>query len=340
MKIRELLLEEALGLPLSHDLTQVVPEKHLKGPRFSRGHVVTREDFPVLRSMGKEHLSVLELDSSEMHENEAAMALARALAGSGVDLRGPREGKCSLHARHAGVLRFDPTAIHSINKDPLWSVATLPPRMSVEEGQEVGACRILPLALAKDRVALACHRARPLDILPFRPLAVGLVTTGRELAEGRIRDAFLPKLENKLKRYGGHVVAQKYASDDPDQILQAVEALLTLGATLVLCTGGMSVDADDRTPGALRRASDRVCFQGVPMMPGSMLMLALRGNVPLVGAPACVVHDERTALDPLLDLLAAGVYPSEEDVRRWGVGGLCLHCPSCVWPRCSFGHGA
>lgn len=339
MKIRELSLEEAVGLPLSHDLTQVVPEMHFKGPRFSRGHVVTREDFPVLRSMGKEHLSVLDLDPSEVHEDDAARALAQRLAGSGVEIRGPREGKCALHARHSGVLRFDPAAIHAINEDLLWSVATLLPRMSVERGQEVAACRILPLAVTEEIVARACDRARPMEVLPFQPLAVGLVTTGRELAEGRVRDAFLPKLETKLKRYGGHVVAQKYASDDPDQIVRAIEELLTLGATLVLCTGGMSVDADDRTPGALRRAGNTVCFQGVPMMPGSMLMLALRGKTPLVGAPACVVHDERTALDPLLDLLAAGIYPGAEDVRRWGVGGLCLHCPSCVWPRCSFGSG-
>ena len=340
MKVREVSLEEAVGLPLSHDLTQVWPETKFKGPRFSRGHVVTREDFAILRDMGREHLSVLDLDPSEVHEDDAALALALSLAGSGVEIRGPREGKCSLLATHRGLLRFDPDTIHALNEDLLWSVVTLPPRMAVEAGQEVAACRIMPLAMDKDRVDRACDRSRPLEVLPFRPLGVGLVTTGRELAEGRIPDAFMPKLEKKLYRYGGHVVAQRYATDDPDRIVGAIEELIALGATMVLCTGGMSVDADDRTPGALRRAGDRVCFQGVPMMPGNMLMLALRGDIPLVGAPACVAYDERTSLDPLMDLLAAGIYPTAEEVRRWGVGGLCLRCPSCAWPRCSFGSGA
>jgi len=98
----------------------------------------------------------------------------------------------------------------------------------------------------------------------------------------------------------------------------------------------MSVDADDVTPGAIRSVAETVIFRGVPVLPGSMLMLAFAGKTALVGAPACVVHDERTSLDPLLDRLFAGLVPTEKEVRAWGVGGLCRSCSPCTYPRCGF----
>lgn len=336
MKFTVLALEEALGLPLAHDLTQIDVEKGYKGARFRRGHIVTEADLETLRSMGREHLTLMELGPDEVHEDDAALRLAPVVTGRGVEVRGPREGKCVLVATGDGLLEYDEKTVESLNGQGQWIFATLPRHSPVRRGEQVAAFRILPLCVADDEVRRAERTGRPIDVLPFRPLEVGLVTTGREIAQGRIKDAFRPKLERKVSALGGSLRGQRIVGDDREAIAEAIGAFLDEGTDLVVCTGGMSVDADDLTPEAIRSVADEVLFRGVPALPGSMLMLAAKGTAFVVGAPACVVHDERTTLDPLLQLLFAGVRPTERDIRLWGVGGLCRHCPVCVYPDCSF----
>lgn len=43
---------------------------------------------------------------------------------------------------------------------------------------------------------------------------------------------------------------------------------------MVICSGGMSVDPDDRTPGAIRATGAEVVTYGAPVLPGAMLLLA------------------------------------------------------------------
>jgi hypothetical protein len=338
MKMTVLPAEEALGLPLAHDLTRIDAAAGTKGAAFKRGQIVRAEDLPVLRSMGRTHLSLLELEPGEVHEDDAARSLAAVLAGEGLEVRGPDEGRCTLFALRDGLLRYDADRVHRINEDPDWVLALLPPNSPVRRGEAVAGFRVRPLVAREEQVSRAVGAALPLAVLPWHPLRVGLVTTGREIKEGLIRDAFLPKFERKLAEYGGTLLGQSFASDEREEIAGALAAWIDAGADLVVATGGMSVDPDDRTGGAIRSLSDRVSFEGVPALPGAMLMLAWRGPVALVGAPACVVHDERTSLDRLLPLLFAGIDPARE-VRRWGVGGLCAHCPVCRFPRCAFAAG-
>ena len=338
MKITVLPLQEALGRPLAHDLTQIDAVAGTKVARFKKGQVIGPEDVPVLLSMGREHLQMLELEPHEVHEDDAARELARVLQGENLSLVGPDEGRCTLVAEVPGLLLFDEDAVHRVNRDPEWILSTLAPRRMVRAGQPVAGFRIRPLSVTREVVDRALEAASPFRVAPFRPLKVGLVTTGSEIRSGKVSDAFRPRLLRKLDPLGGDLLDQWTVSDDLEDIASAIRLALDRGADLVLCTGGMSVDADDRTPGAIRSVADRVAFQGVPSLPGSMLMLAWAGDKALVGAPACVVYDERTTLDRLLPFLFAGVDVREEG-RRWGVGGLCAHCSSCIFPNCAFGQG-
>jgi len=337
MRVRTIPVREAIGLPLSHDLTQIDAVSGYKGARFKRGHVVCDEDIPVLLSMGREHLSILELGDSEVHEDDAALALGRVLGGEGVSMDGPEEGKCRLNATRDGMLFFNPAMVDAINEDVQWILATLPPFVPVRSGENVAAFRILPLTVARTDMDRAVSVARPISVLPFAPLRVGLVTTGREIASGLVKDAFAPKLASKLAVFGGSLLDHLTAGDDPDEIESRIRQLLGFGAEMVICTGGMSVDADDLTPDAIRRVADRVVFRGAPMLPGSNLMLAYAGTVPLIGAPACVVHDAWTTFDPLLTRLFARREPTQAEVRKWGVGGLCRRCSVCGYPSCAWG---
>ncbi|MDR1916746.1 MAG: molybdopterin-binding protein [Synergistaceae bacterium] len=341
MKLTQLALEDALGMPLAHDLTQIDARAGTKGARFKKGHILTEADLPVLRDMGREHLSMLDLDDDEVHEDDAAYALCDALRGKNCSFLPPEEGRITIKALCDGLLCYDPDMVRRVNEDTDWVLATLPPHRTVKAGDPLAGFRIMPLVMERSRVERAVKSAGAIDVMPFTPLRAGLVTTGREFVTGRAEDAFSVRFQGKISDFGGTLIGQRFSTDESEEIASAVRAFIDEGAELVVCTGGMSVDADDRTPGGIGLAADRIAFRGVPILPGAMLMLAWAKSsaggrdVAVVGAPACVVHDARTALDNMLPFIFAGEDPTPH-VRTWGVGGLCEHCSPCHWPSCSF----
>lgn len=335
MKIKIVPIEDAIGLQIAHDLTQIDARKGIKGARFKKGHVVKEEDLPVLRSMGRLSLPIIELDSDELHEDDAALELAGALKGENLEVEGPEEGRCRLISRVKGVVRFDQKVVNEVNQERIWSFAACPTNSVLEPGEVAAAFRILPLCLKIEDMERTLEKVKPFRVVPFRELRVALVTTGSEIKNGLIEDVFEAKLKRKLKELGGIYVGQRVCGDQKEEIVEAVKGFLEAGAQVVICTGGMSVDLEDRTPQAISEAADEVIFRGVPVIPGSNLMLARKGRAWIIGAPACVVHSERTALDRLLIALFAGL-EEDIDVTRWGVGGLCMKCPVCIFPKCHF----
>ncbi|HIT03690.1 MAG TPA: molybdopterin-binding protein [Candidatus Caccocola faecipullorum] len=349
MKITQIPLEQAVGLPLAHDLTQIDAKNHKKSARFKKGQVITEADLETLRSMGRENLSVMELSPGDVHEDDAAMQLGEVLCGENLRVTPPAEGRCNLVAETSGMLCYLAETVNRVNQDPDWVLSALAPNRPVLKGQVVAGFRIRPLVLEDYRVerAVAVVRgSKPFAILPFRPLKVGLVTTGKEIVDKRVEDAFRPKLLEKLERLGsGTLIGQRFCTDSLELISDAIGKFLDEDADVIICTGGMSVDADDKTPGAIRSRCRRIAFQGTPALPGAMLMLGYAKSpkdgrdVAVIGAPACVAFDDRTALDKLLPFVFAGIEPGDL-VRRWGVGGLCEHCPVCHYPACSFAAGS
>lgn len=348
MRMTSIPLAEAIGKPLAHDLTQIDAVNHKKSARFKKGQVITEEDIPTLKDMGRENISIMELSPGDIHEDDAAMQLAEVLCGDNLRITLPEEGRCNLVAASSGLLWYLAETVNRVNQDPDWVLSALAPHRPVLKGQTVAGFRIRPLVMEDyrvERAVAAVRGSRPFAVLPFRNLKVGLVTTGKEIVDKRVEDAFRPKLDEKLSRLNGTVIGQRFCSDSIDQITEAITVFLNEGAKVVICTGGMSVDADDKTPGAIRSVCRKISFQGTPALPGAMLMLGWTKSpvdgedAALVGAPACVAFDERTALDKLLPFLFAGVEPGDL-VRRWGVGGLCEHCTVCHYPSCSFAAGS
>lgn len=349
MKITQIPLEQAVGLPLAHDLTQIDAKNRKKSARFKKGQIITEADLETLRSMGRENLSVMELSPGDVHEDDAAIQLGEALCGENLSVTPPAEGRCNLVAETSGMLYYLAETVNRVNQDPDWVLSALAPNRPVLKGQVVAGFRIRPLVLEDYRVerAVAVVRgSKPFAVLPFRPLKVGLVTTGKEIVDRRVEDAFRPKLLEKLERLGGGtLMGQRFCTDSLELISEAIGAFLDEDADVIICTGGMSVDADDKTPGAIRSRCRRIAFQGTPALPGAMLMLGWAKSpkdgrdVAVIGAPACVAFDDRTALDKLLPFIFAGIEPGDL-VRRWGVGGLCEHCAVCHYPACSFAAGS
>ena len=178
------------------------------------------------------------------------------------------------------------------------------------------------------------------SLLPWKLRTCGLITTGSEVAKGLVQDAFTPIILQKLARYGIQVTHHCLPGDDRGAITAAALEFLEQGVDLILCTGGMSVDPDDRTPGAIRDTGAEIVSYGAPVLPGAMFLLGyFEGGTPIMGLPGCVMYAKATVFDLVLPRIAAGVRVSREDLKRLGHGGLCLGCGECRYPVCPFGKG-
>ncbi|HWH69140.1 MAG TPA: molybdopterin-binding protein, partial [Candidatus Sulfotelmatobacter sp.] len=298
--------QDAVGLVLCHDLTRIVPGEG-KGPAFRKGHVVKEEDIPMLLSMGREHLYVWEVEPGKIHEEEAGLRLARAAVAGGVVFGAPVEGKVSLKAEHPGLLRVDVAKLEAINAIGEITIATRRDRTAVEAGQLLAGCKVTPLVIEEEQISRAEAEGAWIQVKPFRPLKTGLIVTGSEVFKGRIPDKFGPVVEAKLAHYGCPVVYKAYSDDDAARTEERIREAKAAGAEMVLCTGGMSVDPDDATPGAIRQSGARVVTYGAPVLPGSMFLMGYHeGDRPIMGLPGAVMFESYTLFDIVLPIVLAG----------------------------------
>ena len=341
---------QAVGHVLCHDITQILPGKS-KGPVFKKGHVVTEEDIPVLLSVGKEHLYVWEKTEGMLHEDEAAEILRRICMGGSTAMTAslPAEGKIEIRAAIDGLLKIDREKLMAVNSLGEMMIATVHGDYPVKKGDKLAGTRVIPLVIEEEKMRRAREVAGQepiLSILPFRHVRYGLVTTGNEVAAGRIEDAFGPVLRKKMSEYDTECMGQVILPDDREKITEAVQNFAEAGADLVLCSGGMSVDPDDKTPGAIRDTGAEIISYGAPVLPGAMFLLGYLTRpsgdrdgrtVPVLGLPGCIMYAKRTIFDLVLPRVLAGERLGREELSRYGEGGLCLSCETCHFPNCGFG---
>jgi len=317
-------VEEAVGLPLAHDITEIIPGKH-KGPAFRRGHIIRPEDVSKLLDVGKANIYVMNLEKDELHEEDAARRLAQAAAGANLRLTEPSEGRINLVATIAGLLKVDADLLYRFNSLGDLMLATLPGDRYVKEGTVVAGTRTIPVVVKEELIqkAEALCKGKPIaTIWPMPAKKVHLVVTGSEVFTGRIKDGFGPVVTRKVGDLGSNVESVKLAPDDPDVIGSLIKDAKQAGAEIILVSGGMSVDPDDKTPEGIRRSGAKVETHGFPVLPGSMFVMAYLGDTPVMGLSGCVLHDPFTAFDALLPRLIAGEKITRADIMAMGHGGL------------------
>lgn len=338
MNMKTIPVADAVGTVLCHDITRIEPGGD-KGPVFRKGHIVTAEDIPVLLSVGKENLYVFEPASDQLHENDAAMRIANSIVGKNIRFSDIKEGRINFISNVHGLLRIDVPALTRVNSFDEIVVATLHTMQVVRDGQVVGGTRIIPLLIEEQKICdLEAQVSVPvLDVIPFRALTIGIVTTGNEIYHGRIEDSFGPVLRKKFEALGSSVLGQSFTDDSLEMTAGAIRAFIEQGADMVVCTGGMSVDPDDRTPAAIRAAGAQVVTYGAPTFPGAMFLLSYIGETPVLGLPGCVMYYKASIFDLVVPRLLAGLPVTREDIAVLGHGGFCSSCAECRYPICAFG---
>jgi len=337
-------IEEAVGMVLAHDITEIRRDE-FKDRAFKKGHKIHEADICHLQRLGKRHLYVLKIERGYLHEDDAAIAMADALCGTGVIWRGaPKEGKLKLLAGEDGLFKVDVDALTQINMLGEVMCASRHNNSIVEKGATVAATRAIPLVVksevVEEAIKISGSHGGIFQVKALRKAKIGLIITGNEVSTHLIEDQFEPILRKKVDDIGSEIIGVAFAPDDEDIIELEIKRLLSSGADLILATGGMSVDPDDVTRLGIQKAGGKVFFYGAPVLPGAMFMVAYIDDVPVLGVPACGIYHEITILDLVLPRILAGERLNRKDIARTGHGGLCLNCPECRYPVCPFGKGS
>lgn len=332
-------VQNSIGMVLCHDITRIIPGGE-KGPAFKKGHIVQEEDISTLLDIGKEHLYVLNLTDNQIHENEAAERIGKAVAGPGITLSDVSEGRVNLIAEK-GLLQINLEKLHQINSIDEVVLSTMHTGLHVTSERPVAGTRIIPLITNRQKIEQVeeiCKTGEPVvQVKPFIPRKVGVVTTGSEVYHGRIEDKFGPVIKKKFETLNSTILEQVFVPDNQQMTADAINMLIKKGADFIVVTGGMSVDPDDRTPASIRDTGAEVITYGSPTFPGAMFMLAYKDDCPIVGLPGCVMYYRASIFDLVVPRILTGERITRSDIIKMGHGGFCAGCDTCRFPLCSFG---
>jgi formylmethanofuran dehydrogenase subunit E len=340
--IRKQPLQDAVGQSALHDMTQIEPGKS-KGPAFRKGHTFDVGDLCALQRMGKNNVYVArgEVGDEWVHENDCALAFARALCGHNVEVTGePAEGKLELCASCSGMLTIDDARLKAFNHIPGVMAATRKGYSLVKKGMKVAGTRSIPLYLPRTTFEKALDllgEGGVINVHPLRKARAGVLITGNEVFDGLVQDRFEEIIAAKLSTLGSSVHKTIISPDDRQRIAAAAGELVREGCDLIITTAGLSVDPDDVTRLGLMDAGLENVLYGAPILPGAMTLVGELQGIPTLGVPACALFHGRTSMDLLLPRLLAGLEITRSDLASFANGGMCTSCQVCTFPKCWFG---
>ena len=320
------------GAVLARDLT-------VGGQRWSKGRRLTADDLLALAAEEPgPPVTVLVAAGNELHEDEAALRLAKAIAGPGLEVRGPNQSRLDLAATADGVVTVRIGELERVNRlDPL-EVFTVYDGQVVERGDLVASVKVAPhlvdAAVVEAGARIAGFGSQPIVwVAPFVARRVGIVV--KESIRATARERFEASVRAKVEGLGSEIIDIVYVEDDADAVETAV-GRFTRGADtadLVLTAGSASTDPEDAFFVAIAALGGRVVRRGVPSHPGSMLWLARVGGTSILGLPTCGAYSKATAADLLLPRLLAGEPASEATVAKLGHGGILTRDQRFRFPR-------
>lgn len=295
---------------------------------LKKGHVLTGEDIAALEAGGHETIVVACLEPGDVAEDYAAGNLAQALGGRHIETTTPFTGRCNLRASTAGLLILDQQALHSINLvDESLTIATLPPFSVIAPQQLVATVKVIPFAVREQHLQTCLQLARehaPLvQLAPFPGKKIGFIQSRLPGGKTSVLDKTSRVLTQRLQRLQGRITGEVRCSHDEQEIAGAIEKHINAGVDMVILSGASAIiDRRDVIPSAIVKAGGEIVHFGMPVDPGNLLLLARRGERPILGLPGCARSPKLNGFDWVLERLLADIPVTAKDIMRMGLGGL------------------
>ncbi len=321
---------EALGATAVHTIRQGALV-------LKKGTLIGPAEVKALEAAGIPHVVVARLESGDVPEDEAAAAIASAVAGPGVRVEHAFTGRANLFAEHAGVLVVDREGIDRLNRvDEAITFATLAAFKSVVPGEMIATVKIIPFAVEGPARNAALDIAAPsfLRVAPYTVKKVGVVSTLLPGLAPKVVEKTLKITQERLAPAGARIVADRRVPHDQAALAAALDGVLKEGAELVVVFGASAIAyRRDVIPAALETVGWRIEHFGMPVDPGNLMMIGGAQGRPVIGAPGCARSPKENGFDWILMRLLAGLPVTRSDVTGMGVGGLLMEIVTRPQPR-------
>ena len=332
MKFGRFGLSDAAGVVLAHGL-------RVGGQAFRKGRVLSVADLALLEREGIGSVTGARIEATDVAEDAAALAAARALSGPGARVGAPFTGRCNVFASTDGLFLARAPDVDRFNAaDEALTVATLPAPRAVREGEMLATVKVIPFAVPGDVLDRALAGLDPnaptLRVAAFEPAAAAIIQTRLPPTKESVLEKTSRVLRARVEALHGRVVDEARCDHDAGAVALAVGRALDAGARLVMIVGASAiVDRGDVIPGGIRAAGGEVLHFGMPVDPGNLLLLARCRGCPVLGLPGCARSPALNGLDQVLERLAAGIEVTPRDIMAMGVGGLLKGATARSGPR-------
>ncbi len=323
MKFGAVPLERAVGKILAHNHYGTDGKKLL-----GKGHVLTEADMNILRALQLEKVVVADLAPTDLNENEAARRVGMAIAGANVRVTAPGVGRANLTAESFGPLRVNVPVLERLNNiDEGITIATLREHTLVRPGDLLALVKIIPFGIQAARVvdieSIACETSPVISVRGLRSCSTALIVSGPESTQEKLLSAFEGAVRQRIENLGSRLESVTYVEHEPPVLANAITLQREAKRDLILIASVSAIiDREDVVPTALKLAGGSIAHFGVPVDPGSLLMLGYLHEIPVIGAPGCIQSLKTNVIDWILPRLLAGERLTRADFVAMGHGGL------------------
>jgi molybdenum cofactor cytidylyltransferase len=322
MRFGSVPLAKALGTILAHSVA-------LPQGRLRKGCILGPEEIATLEALGLAEVTVAALGPDDLHEDAAALAIARAVipdpVAAGLELRAVGTGRVNLHAVRPGIVEVLADRVDALNAvDPMLTLATVPRWQRLAAGEMAATVKVIAYGVERGLVEAAARAGQAaLHLRPAMLRTAALIQTVTDADDGETGHR---AIEQRLRALG---VAMRPKLCVPHREADLAAALAgTGGVDLVLIlTASATSDPLDVAPAALCRAGGQVERFGMPVDPGNLLFLGRLNGSPVIGLPGCARSPALNGADWVMERVICGVPVTGADIAAMGVGGLLKEIP-------------
>ena len=331
MRFGEIAVAEAEGAILAHSV------KHAGG-MFKKGRILSADDLALLERSGVASIFAAIPAPGDVAEDEAALAVAKAIGGEGLRVQEPFTGRANLHAVQHGMVVVDAERVRALNRiHESLTLATAAPFEVVETRQMVATVKIIPFAVPRSVLAeaLAVIGADPLiRVETFKHRRAGLVITRLPQTKPSLIAKSETAIRERIAALDGELGEVLVVDHTIAAVRDAILRLRPSGHNPVLVFGASAiVDRGDVIPAALAAAGGEVVHLGMPVDPGNLLMFGRLEGSSVIGVPSCARSPKVNGFDWVLGRVMAGIHVSAQDIMDMGAGGLLTEIASRPTPR-------
>lgn len=323
---------DAAGAYLAHSVK-------INGSFLKKGRLLTADDISRLIDAGINSVTVARLEAGDLHEDEAASRLSKALLGPGLKESAAFTGRANLIAAGAGVLVVDKSKIDRINQiHESVTVATLPEYAAVESRQMAATIKIIPFSAPESAVlkaeALALKDGPAIRVSPYAAKRAVLIQSTLETIKSSVLDKTVDITANRLRAVGGELIGEIRCRHDAEAIASAIKEAAKSSPDIFLIAGASAIcDRADALPRGIEDAGGEVLHFGMPVDPGNLILFGTLTGKPVIGLPGCARSPKLNGFDWALQRIAADIPLTPSDVQGMGVGGLLAEIGARPLPR-------